>query len=781
MRSLLMITFLCLSCIPFNLSAQCEGSIELSTQAEVDAWASCTFFDGDINISGNNITNLTALTGLEHVSGYFAITYCPLLTDLTGLEELRYIGQQLVIIENDLLSDLTALNNLTAINSLQLDNCNALQSLSGLDNIANEPDFVYLGGNQNLMDITALQNIPSIGIVEIIYSHSLTNLNGIQNITSRLTLVETGITSLSAIGNIPSLDFLGLFYNEQLTDVSTLPENLVLQQASIIGNTMLEDCCTLIPLLENSVDYDLEENGFGCNSLSEIYNYCGIPTNIDLELSLTTSLTEPEYNPGELLYFSLTVKNTGTITAENVRIDIPYTENGGLFIWTTEGISFLGEQTRWEIPSIPANDSLSLTIGYFMPSDNSDFNLYAQVVAADQEDVDSTPENGDGISPNEDDETVISLTAVIYDGLPDLLDDTYYYNLQIYTGSVFPYNVSVLNNGDGQSTPFTGMIYISEDHILDGNDLVLSEFTMDAVSVQLYQDANPNITFPEDILPGNYHIITVLDTENVVEEANEDNNIRAIPVEVVESTPENSVDIELDLSSSSTNYFIYQEITYTLTVTNNSDQKARNVHVDFTIPDGVAFVDGYPIPYDDLTSNIRIHTLFPETTRTYEVTVFTLIDDAPLTCFAQVVGSRQMDMDSTPGNAIGQTATEDDEAVVTIMPYNNAIAEAGNRGETSEYELVDKNKMHATITSEPLLYPNPADTYTFVSWESSQRAEGVLQITNLMGRVVHQEKIVSDKGKNEKRIDLTSLAPGIYMLVFKAGARPHTTRLVLSR
>ncbi len=90
------------------------GNVTLASQADVDAWQACySKIDGNLTISGYNISNLGPLINIEEVTGSVSIFYngTP-LTSLDGLDNLATVGGSLSIFYNFSLSDCCALYNL---------------------------------------------------------------------------------------------------------------------------------------------------------------------------------------------------------------------------------------------------------------------------------------------------------------------------------------------------------------------------------------------------------------------------------------------------------------------------------------------------------------------------------------------------------------------------------------------------------------------------------------------------------------------------------------------
>jgi len=131
-----------LSCLPY-------GDYNFTKQSQLDDFQSdygiCDTLFGNVNIRGEDITNLSGLTNVETIVGTLSISGNPRLKSLDGLENLTTVFYSLAIggvglpfdkTENDSLTDLTALTNLTKVHlSLIIGNNYSLTNLSGLENI----------------------------------------------------------------------------------------------------------------------------------------------------------------------------------------------------------------------------------------------------------------------------------------------------------------------------------------------------------------------------------------------------------------------------------------------------------------------------------------------------------------------------------------------------------------------------------------------------------------------------------------------------------------------
>src|SRR5690606_10081856 len=102
------------------------GGVGLYSQADVDDFATyypnCTSLEGGLEISGDDITDLSALSNIESISGYFTINQTVQITNLDFLSSLTSFQGSISIYENQGLTDIFALQNIdyTTIVLLQI-------------------------------------------------------------------------------------------------------------------------------------------------------------------------------------------------------------------------------------------------------------------------------------------------------------------------------------------------------------------------------------------------------------------------------------------------------------------------------------------------------------------------------------------------------------------------------------------------------------------------------------------------------------------------------------
>ncbi|MEM6648058.1 MAG: SdrD B-like domain-containing protein, partial [Bacteroidota bacterium] len=134
------------------------------------------------------------------------------------------------------------------------------------------------------------------------------------------------------------------------------------------------------------------------------------PQKIDLEL--TKSVDDPAPQLGDQVLFTLDLSNVSAVDATGV--EVVDTVPAGLSIvsvnsTSTGSANFVNQTLTWTVGDLDAGASATLT--FFASVDQKGtFKNIAEVTAADQDDVDSTPNNDDG-DQSEDDEDNASVTT----------------------------------------------------------------------------------------------------------------------------------------------------------------------------------------------------------------------------------------------------------------------------------------------------------------------------------------------------------------------------------
>lgn len=353
-----------------------EG-ITFTTQYEVDLfqinYPGCTDIEGNVIISGADITNLDGLGVLHSIGGNLRIEQNNSLANLQGLDNLSHINGDLIIGDivwgqypfstgNSLLTSLAGLNSLVFIQgNLKLCGNYSLVTLSGLEHLAHIGGNLQLGGiefvygfnfgNPLLVNLTGLTRLTAIGGSLFVAGNSnLADLSGLDS------LVTTGqhcwfdlnesLTSLHGLDRLTSIGgSLKIRWNIALSDISGLEHiaSQSIQELEIIYNQTLAECS-----IESICGYLADPGGiveiFGnfpnCNSPEEVEAACDA-----LSVSGVSRVNSLSLNPNpsnDMVTISTAVS----------------TDNTRLLILTLTGqlvmeLEFTGSQIRIDIGSLP--------------------------------------------------------------------------------------------------------------------------------------------------------------------------------------------------------------------------------------------------------------------------------------------------------------------------------------------------------------------------------------------------------------------------------------------
>ncbi len=304
------------------------GDIVFATQEEIDNfqlnYPYCSEIEWDVEIHGDDISNLNGLSVLVSIEGDLEIKDNNSLADLTGLDNLGHIGGNLDIYGNDLmvnleglaslsfvagdllighsgyenpaLSSLSGLGILTSIGGdVEIKFSNSLTNLSGLDNLD------HIGGNLNIYGNDILESLAGLGDLTSIDGNflighywgygnpALTSLSGLDNLNSiggyLWILANETLSSLTGLENLNSIDGDLIIGSESaggnplLTSLDAL-NNLdpgSMDALYVYHNNTLADCdawsiCEYIS--ENNGYIEIHDNAPDCNSIEEVQYDC---------------------------------------------------------------------------------------------------------------------------------------------------------------------------------------------------------------------------------------------------------------------------------------------------------------------------------------------------------------------------------------------------------------------------------------------------------------------------------------------------------------------------
>ncbi len=437
-----------------------------------------------------------------------------------------------------------------------------------------------------------------------------------------------------------------------------------------------------------------------------------------VDLALTASVSPVNYAQYVDVTYTITVTNTGTETADSVTVaaglptGVVYTSSS-----VTQGEYNLYYE-RWDVGSLAPGQSATLTLVLFPLVKDSSINNFFQVLSATGNDTDSTPGNDTDNTANEDDEALVTIIGPPQPpqggqnadlSLFASVDST---NYDIYKDVT--YHLVLVNHGPDAADSITvkaglpqGFVYTSSSTSTNGEynlyfqrwdigylpsgdtarlDLTLFPLTNGVNVDNFFQvmtsgQADPNST------PGN-------DTDNT---ANEDDE--ALITLFDNGQPPvvgDSSDLSIFVSVDSSNYSAFKNVTYRVVVKNSGPDDATNVIVSAELPAGFTYTSASTNngDYNPTLGTWNMALLASGDTAFLDYVVFPLVDTADIVSYFQILASDQDDPDSTPGNGVNNTVTEDDEVAITIFGVPQA-PQGGINADLSLFAISDSSVYHA--------------------------------------------------------------------------------------
>ncbi|MCC9643547.1 DUF11 domain-containing protein [Rhodopirellula sp. JC740] len=392
---------------------------------------------------------------------------------------------------------------------------------------------------------------------------------------------------------------------------------------------------------------------------------------IDLALFKTVDNATPRL--GETLQYELVIRNdglddaTGVIVQENLPAGLTFVNA------TASDGSFSGSSGLWTIGNLAASESATLTINVQVnnnvTADLPNIINRAEVIAADQVDLDSTPDNNEA---SEDDQASVTARVEFVDlSLSKSVD-----NPAPNVGDQVAFTVTVTNDGDTATSRDTATNVVVQDLLPTGFTLVSSlltdglydstsgEWTIDALA----DDASATLTL----------IATVDQRGTLVNRA----EVVSVDQDDVDSTPNNNAAAEDDLATASITTPVIDlsltqtvaperpaiggEVTFTLSLQNSGPDDATGVVVRDTLPGGFTFTSSSPAgDFNSSTGLWTVGDLAAGQTATLDI-IGTIGDVEELINRAEVIAADQADSDSTPDSGLGDGEDDTASAIATL-------------------------------------------------------------------------------------------------------------------
>ena len=329
------------------------------------------------------------------------------------------------------------------------------------------------------------------------------------------------------------------------------------------------------------------------------------------------------------------------------------------------------------------------------------------------------------------------------------------------------YTITVTNNGSETATDVVvsaglpdGLVY-TDDEVSQGEyDLFFEEWYVGELAAGATAELELTLfTLIEGVDVVNFVQVISAGEDDV--DSTPDNNDSDVPQEDDEAaitisefggTGDGNIDLELSLTADQNTYDIYENVTYTVSVTNNGTDAANNILIAAGLPNGMVYTG-----HNESTGD---YNLFFETwtipylgageTAELELVLFTLVDNQSIVQFVEVLAANETDDDSTPGNGNGVSPQEDDEAAFTVNFDASFTASAANRSEIQ------------TTINQQTLYPNPANEEVNLEFNIAAETPLSIQVFNVTGQLQLDITVDAYRGLNQLRLDISTLIPGTY-------------------
>jgi uncharacterized repeat protein (TIGR01451 family)/LPXTG-motif cell wall-anchored protein len=492
----------------------------------------------------------------------------------------------------------------------------------------------------------------------------------------------------------------------------------------------------------------------GSGSVDDIRITTQLPI-IDLELTKTAAPSQVQV--GEQTTFTVDVVNqgpddaTGVVVTDTLPAGVSYVSDNG-------GGAFDSATGDWTIGDLAVGASASLSIVVTVDEAGS-FTNVAEVTAANEDDSDSVP--GDGQGDDWDDATVTATPVIDLELFKDAVP------AQVQVGEQTTFTVTVVNQGPSAATGVvvTDTLPAGVSYVSDNGGGAFDSATGDWTVGNLAVGGSAALSL----------VVTVDDVgtfTNVAEvtAANED-DIDSVPGDgqgddwddaVVSSQP--IIDLELVKDADPAEVSVGDETTFTITVLNKGPYDASGVAVTDVLPDGVTYVshsgtasltlsqsgaaglvtlaapDG---AYDPATGIWMIGNL-PVGASTTLAIVVTVDEAGTITNVAEVTAANEVDVDSVPGDGQGD---DWDDAIVEA----SQVLASGTIGDTVWFDedkdgIQDSNEEGVSGVTIRLTNQGTGDVST--------------QVTNANGRYL-----------------FAALDPGTYVVSIVMSTAPESTAL----
>ncbi len=463
----------------------------------------------------------------------------------------------------------------------------------------------------------------------------------------------------------------GADYDQKSGQITFTPGGPLTQTITVrvIGDTLAEPNETFFVNLSNVQGPAIIDDGQGIGTIRDDDSVQAA------DLELTQIVSSSTANIGQQVTFTVTATNKGPDESLSAQItDFIPVGLSNVEVTASPGTTYDSQTGIWLVGTLlttPGQDSVTLTISGTVAISNATITNTAEITASGTFDPDSTPNNH---NPDEDDQASASITIPAAADLTITKTDN---SDPVLAGNNLTYTITVSNVGSQDAATVE-----LRDAIPAGTTLVSAmqasgpAFLLTAPSVGATGLFTATIgTFAASATATFLLVVNVNRADIVVNTATVTTTTFDIDSTNNSDTETTAVIAQADLSLTKTvsnpTPNVGEQVTFTVTLTNNGPNQTTGIEVTDVLPAGlsnVAVTASNGIGAYNVQTGIWSVGLLPPPPNTHTATLTitaTIASSSPITNTAEVTASSALDPDSTPNNHAPQ---EDDQASVTVVP-----------------------------------------------------------------------------------------------------------------
>ena len=381
------------------------------------------------------------------------------------------------------------------------------------------------------------------------------------------------------------------------------------------------------------------------------------------DLSVTKTVDDATPGLGQNVTFTITLNNAGPDDATNVTLSDTLPADMTLVSSTPSQGGYDTNTGIWTVGSVANGATASLQLVATVDTTGVKTNT-AEVTAADQADLDSTPNNGVAAEDDQDDAVVtpqavdLSLVKSVSNATPNVGDNI---TFTLALSNAGPDPATNVNVGD---TLPAGLTFVSSNPSQGTYDNVTGTWTVGSLASGSTGTLTIIATVATTGLKTNTAEVTAVDQVDV--DSTPNNNLAAEDDQDDASLTPQTIDLSVSKTVDNATPNVGQNVTFTVTVTNGGPDTATNLMLSDTLPAGTTFVAATPTTgtYDNNTGIWTVGSLASGASVSLPI-VATIDTEGVKTNIAQVSAVDQADIDSTPNNNL---AAEDDQDNAAVTP-----------------------------------------------------------------------------------------------------------------